>query len=173
MSDETVPLQEFVDEHNRLLEQLEEKKQEINNMGAKFEEIEQLYIDSEEKLKDMLDACAEQRDAATNDIEHLLDQLEVKEREIEQYKEMFEQSYGLNKSRNVRIGELLAENGRLREVLKWIVEHSVDYQAIIKARQALKGGRECPECLGTGFDKGDVNMLTCQFCNGSGKDGDS
>jgi hypothetical protein len=116
-----------------------------------------LYIDSEKKLK-----C----------------KLEAKEREIEQYKEMFEQSYGLNKSRNVRIGELLAENGRLREVLKWIVEHSIDYQAIIKARQALKGGRECPSCFGTGNHEAKYgpckgSKWECSECEGTGKDGDS
>jgi uncharacterized protein (DUF3084 family) len=36
--------------------------------------------------------------------------------------------------------DMKKERGRLREVLKWIVEHSIDYQAISKARQGLKGG---------------------------------
>jgi predicted nuclease with TOPRIM domain len=73
MSDKTVPLQEFVDEHNRLLDQLEVKEREKDGIKADW--------------------------------------------------------YDMKKERD-----------RLREVLKWIVEHSVDYQAIIKARQALKGG---------------------------------
>jgi hypothetical protein len=64
-------------------------------------------------------------------------QLEAKEREmkimIAEYEEIAE---GL--VRQIKIRD--KENERLREVMKWIVEHSIDYQAIDKARQALKGG---------------------------------
>jgi predicted nuclease with TOPRIM domain len=40
MSDKTVPLQEFADEHNRLLEKLEAKEREITELKDKNKRLE-------------------------------------------------------------------------------------------------------------------------------------
>jgi peptidoglycan hydrolase CwlO-like protein len=61
-------------------------------------------------------------------------EIDEMEAEIEQLKA------DINIMENEYMHGLKYENKRLREVLKWIVGHSIDYQAIDKARQALKGG---------------------------------
>jgi prophage DNA circulation protein len=62
-------------------------------------------------------------------------EIDEMEAEIEQLKA------DINIMENEYMHGLKYENKRLREVLKWIVGHSIDYQAISKARRALKGGR--------------------------------
>jgi hypothetical protein len=67
MSDKTVPLQEFVDEHNRLLDQLEAKEREIEKLKInrffedyKTERYNRIRITQENKrMRKALEAIAE------------------------------------------------------------------------------------------------------------------
>jgi chromosome segregation ATPase len=119
---------EAKDRENEHLKHLRGKKNEaISEMEAEIDQI-----------KEMLDACAEQRDAATNDIEHLLDQIETKEQEKEGVKTDW---YDMKK-----------ENERLREELELLTEivrgsDNVDqsnreYDRLKGEFDRLKGGGE-------------------------------
>jgi chromosome segregation ATPase len=120
---------EAKDEENEHLKHLRGKKNEaISEMEAEIDQI-----------KDMLDACAEQRDAATNDIENLLDQIEVKERERDYYKIKLSQKNELIEMAQQVMDAAVAENKRMRKALDAIAEPKIldIYEACEIARQAL------------------------------------
>jgi chromosome segregation ATPase len=125
----------------KLIEKLEAKEREIERITEQRRDANHqvgYQMSQNADLKDMLDACAEQRDAATNDIEHLLDQIETKEQEIE----------GARWSA-ISLGE---QNKRLREELELLTEivqgsDNVDqsnreYDRLKGEFDRLKGGGE-------------------------------